>query len=285
VTVAALEEVTKRFGAVAALDGVSFAIDPGDVLALLGPNGAGKSTALAVLLGLRRPDEGCARLFGLDPRRAAARQLIGVALQESGAPTTLRVRELIDLVRAHFVFPLPLPALLESFGLEELSDRQLGGLSVGQRRRVAVALAFAGRPSLVVLDEPTAGLDGDARRSVWAAIRAHAEDGGTALLTTHHLEEAEALATRVLLIDGGVVVTDGSVASIKAGAGLTRVSFSAPPTVAIQGAERDGDRVRILTGDPGALVQRLVRANVQLADLEVRPLTLEEAIAARGRAL
>lgn len=284
-TVAALEEVTKRFGAVAALDGVSFAIDPGDVLALLGPNGAGKSTALAVLLGLRRPDEGCARLFGLDPRRAAARQLIGVALQESGAPTTLRVRELIDLVRAHFVFPLPLPALLESFGLEELSDRQLGGLSVGQRRRVAVALAFAGRPSLVVLDEPTAGLDGDARRSVWAAIRAHAEDGGTALLTTHHLEEAEALATRVLLIDGGVVVTDGSVASIKAGAGLTRVSFSAPPTVAIQGAERDGDRVRILTGDPGALVQRLVRANVQLADLEVRPLTLEEAIAARGRAL
>ena len=234
-SVAALDEVTKRFGHATALDGVSFTIASGDVVALLGRNGAGKSTALAVLLGLRCPDAGTARLFGVDPRRASARQLVGVALQESAFPATLRVRELVELVRAHYVFPLPVPAVLRRFGLEGLSNRQLGGLSGGERRRVGVALAFAGRPSLVVLDEPTAGLDGAARRSVWAAIREHADEGGTVLLTTHYLEEAEALATRVVLIDAGVVVTDGSVASIKAGAGLTRVSFRAPPGVTIEG--------------------------------------------------
>ena len=284
-SVAALEGVTKRFGDTVALDDVSLEIDAGDVVALLGRNGAGKSTAIAVLLGLRCPDTGTARLFDVDPRRASARQLVGVALQESAFPATLRVRELVDLVRAHYVFPLTVATVLRRFGLEGTSNRQLGGLSVGERRRVGVALAFAGRPSLVVLDEPTAGLDGEARRSVWAAVQGHADEGGTVLLTTHHLEEAEALATRVVLIDEGVVVTDGSVASIKAGAGLTRVTFRAPPGVTIEGAERDGTLVRILATDAGAVVARLVRENVELLDLEVRPLTLEEAIAARGRQL
>lgn len=284
-TVAALVGVTKRFGPVVALDDVSLAVDPGDVLALLGRNGAGKSTALAVLLGLRRPDEGTARLFGIDPRRSSARQLVGVALQDSAFPATLRARELIDLVRAHYVFPLPSPVVLERFGLEVVANRQLGGLSGGERRRIGVALAFAGRPSLVVLDEPTAGLDGAARRGVWEAIRTHADEGGTVVLTTHHLEEAEALATRVVLIDAGVVVTDGTVASIKAGAGVTRVTFRAPVDITIEGAVRDGTVVQILASDAGAVVERLVRENVPLTDLEVRPLTLEEAIAARGRPL
>jgi ABC-2 type transport system ATP-binding protein len=285
VSVAALDRVTKRFGSATALDGVSFTIASGDVVALLGRNGAGKSTALAVLLGLRCPDDGTARLFGVDPRQARARQLVGVALQESAFPATLRVRELVELVGAHYAFPLPVPAVLERFGLEGLSNRQLGGLSGGERRRVGVALAFAGRPSLVVLDEPTAGLDGEARRSVWAAIKEHADEGGTVLLTTHYLEEAEALATRVVLIDEGIVVTEGSVASIKAGAGLTRVTFRAPSGVTIEGAEREGTLVRILTSDAGAVIEALVREEVKLTDLEVRPLTLEEAIAARGKAL
>jgi ABC-2 type transport system ATP-binding protein len=281
VSVAALEGVTKRFGATTALDGVSFAADAGDVVALLGPNGAGKSTALAVLLGLRRPDAGTARLFDVDPRRTGARQLVGVALQESAFPATLRVRELVDLVRAHYVFPLPGATVLERFGLGRLAGRQVGGLSGGERRRVGVALAFAGRPSLVVLDEPTAGLDAEARHAVWDAVRAHGDDGGTALLTSHHLEEAEALATRVVLIDGGVIVTDGSVAAIKAGAGLTSVSFRAPPGITVAGAERDGSRLRILTSDAGVVVARLVHEHVTLAELEVRPLTLEEALAVR----
>ena len=283
-SVAALDAVTKRFGSVTALDAVSFAVERGEVLAVLGPNGAGKSTAIAVLLGLRSPDAGTARLFGSDPRRAPARRAVGVALQEVAYPDTLRVRELIDLVRAHFDRPRPAAAVLRQFELEPLAKRQLGGLSGGERRRIAVALAFVGDPQLVVLDEPTAGLDGAARQAVWGAARAHAAEGGTILLTTHYLEEADALATRVVLIDAGVIAADGTVASIKAAAGLTRVRFRAPPGLEIQGAERDGAFLRILTSDAGAAVERLVLASVPLVDLEVRPMTLEEAIAVRGNA-
>jgi len=280
-SVAALDAVTKRFGQTVALTSATFAVERGEVAALLGANGAGKTTALALLLGLRQPDSGTARLFGLDPRVPAARRNVGVALQEPTFPTTLRVRELLALVRVHYPTPAPDAALLERFGLASLAPRQLGGLSGGERRRVAVALAFAGRPALVVLDEPTAGLDPDARRDVWAAVRAHAGDGGTILLTTHHLDEADALAHRVVLLDRGVVAADDSVAAIKAAAGLTRVRFRAPPGLAVEGAERDGDCLAILTRDAGAALEQLVRRGVPLAELEVRPLTLEDAIAAR----
>jgi ABC-2 type transport system ATP-binding protein len=281
VTAAArLENVTKRFGAVRALDGVSFAAEPGSIVALLGPNGAGKSTALAILLGLRWPDAGKATLFGLDPRRRASRRQVGVALQETSFPLTLRVRELVDLVRAHYRAPEPVSTLFARFALDELSGRQLGGLSGGERRRVAVALAFAGRPRLVVLDEPTAGLDQRARRAVWDALRAHVAAGGTTVLTTHYLEEAEALATRVVLIDEGSIVADGAIASIKGAAGLARVSFRAPADVDVEGATREGPWLRILTADAGETVARLVRMEVELLELEVRPLSLEEALAA-----
>ena len=164
VTVAAeLLGVTKRFGAVAALDDVSFAVGEGEVVALLGPNGAGKSTAISVLLGLRTPDAGIARLFGADPREPAARRLVGATQQESVFPSTLRVRELVDLVRAHYEHPLSTDTVSERFELGRIVGRQTGGLSGGERRRLGVALAFAGRPRLVVLDEPTAGLDREAR--------------------------------------------------------------------------------------------------------------------------
>ncbi len=176
---------------------------------------------------------------------------------------------------------MPAATVLTRFGLAELATRQLGGLSGGERRRVGVALAFAGAPRLVVLDEPTNGLDVVARHAVWDAIRAHAGDGGTILFTTHQLEEADTLARRAVLIEAGVIVADGTVAEIKAEAGLTRVSFRAPERLAIDGAQREGTRARILTSDAGAAVERLVRAGVPLVDLEVRPLTLEEALAAR----
>jgi ABC-2 type transport system ATP-binding protein len=282
VSAAGLERVTKRFGDVAALDEVTLTVEHGDVLALLGPNGAGKSTALALLLGLRRPDAGRVTLLGADPTRTRARRAVGAALQESAYPATLRVRELIELVAAHYGSPLAASALAERFGLGDLTTRQVGGLSAGERRRVAVALAFAGNPRLIVLDEPTAGLDLDTRRAVWDAVRGHAAGGGTILLTTHHLEEAEALATRVVLIDSGRVVADGTVASIKGTAGLTCVSFRAAPGTIVEGAERDGDRLRLFTGDAGSTVVRLVRADVPLVDLEVRPLTLEESIGVFG---
>ena len=134
-------------------------------------------------------------------------------------PPTLRVRELIDLVRAHFERPLPAEALFERFELGAIAGRQTGGLSGGERRRLGVALAFAGRPRLLVLDEPTAALDRDARLAVWEAVRAHVHEGGSLLLTTHHLEEAELLAERVVLIEGGRVASDGPLADLKAAAG------------------------------------------------------------------
>jgi ABC-2 type transport system ATP-binding protein len=280
VSAAALGGVTKRFGPVTALAGVTLAIEEGDVLALLGPNGAGKSTALAVLLGLRVPDAGTARLFGLDPRRAEARRDVGVAPQETAFPPTLRVAEVLELVRRHYAAPLALPVLSERFGLGGLLRRQLGGLSGGERRLVAVALAFAGRPRLVVLDEPTAALDADARLRVWNTTRAHAHGGGTVVLTTHHVDEAEALARRVVLLDEGTVVADESIDELKRAAGLTRISFRAPPRVELPGVVRDGDLARADVEDAGAFVASLVRRGVELAALEVRPLTLEEAIAA-----
>jgi ABC-2 type transport system ATP-binding protein len=284
VRAAELNGVTKRFGAVTALNGVSFAVDEGQVVALLGPNGAGKSTGLAVLLGLRRPDSGTARLSGANPRRPESRRVVGVTPQETAFPATLRVRELIDLVRHHYDRPLPFDTICERFELGALAARQLGGLSAGQRRRVAVALAFAGNPCLVVLDEPTTGLDRIARRAVWEAIRAHAAGGGTILFTTHHLEEADALASRVVLIESGSIVADGSVEQIKKTAGLTRVAFRAPPGLMVPGAEREGAFLRLFTRDGGEAVERLVRSGVPLVELEVRPLTLEEALAARGGA-
>jgi ABC-2 type transport system ATP-binding protein len=271
VNVAELSGVTKRFGAVSALDAVSLEVHEGDVLALLGPNGAGKSTAIAVLLGLRAPDAGHVRLFGLDPRKPSARRRCGVTPQETAFPLTLRVNELVELVRRHFPQPLPLELIYERFELDEIARRQLGGLSGGERRRVAVALAFAGAPKLVVLDEPTAGLDRGARKSVWEAIGAHADNGGTVVLTTHYLEEADALARRVVLIDAGKIIADGSVAEIKAAAGLTRVSYRGCDDKIVQIDARDG----------GAVVEDLVRRGVPLVDLHVRPLSLEEALAVR----
>jgi ABC-2 type transport system ATP-binding protein len=207
---AALRRVTKCFGSVVALDGVDLEVRRGEVLALLGPNGAGKTTALSLMLGLRRPDTGRAELFGTDPRHPGSRAAVGVTPQETGFPPTLRVWEVVDLVRAHFSAPVETAELLGRFGLTDCSRRQAGGLSGGERRHLAVALAFAGQPLAVFLDEPTTGLDVEARRAVWSELQAYASGGGTILLTTHYLEEAEALASRVVLLTHGRVTAEGS---------------------------------------------------------------------------
>jgi ABC-2 type transport system ATP-binding protein len=283
VTAAALEGVSKSFGRTVALDGVDLSVACGEIHALLGPNGAGKTTALSTLVGLRRPDAGRARLFGCDPRRSASRLRLGCTPQETSLPQTLTVRETLDLVRAHYPQPRATQELLETFDLVPHARRQVGGLSGGQRRRLSVALAFAGAPSLLVLDEPTAGLDVASRRVLWAAIRRHAAAGGAVLLSTHQLEEAEALAGRVTVIAAGRVRAEGTVDAVRARAGLARIRIAATGVPEVPGVVRRellNGSTMLYVRDAGEVVRELVRHDASLEGLEVAPATLEEAFVA-----
>jgi ABC-2 type transport system ATP-binding protein len=196
----------KRFGKRLALAPLDLTIERGELVALLGPNGAGKTTLVSLVVGLRRPTAGSVRILGRDPCDWRARKRLGATPQEMSFPPTLRAREILDLARAHATSPTPLADLVERFDLTGFLQRQSGALSGGQRRRLALALAFAGTPELAVLDEPTTGLDLESRRRAWGAIRAFATGGGTVLLTTHYLEEAQALAGRIVVLAQGEVV-------------------------------------------------------------------------------
>lgn len=270
----------RRYGDVVALDHVDLEVPAGALLGLLGPNGAGKSTLVNLLTGVRRPTSGRVELCGGDPRDPARRRSLGVTPQETGLPSSLRVGEVVDFVRAHYPDPLDRAELLGRFGLADLAGRQCGGLSGGQKRRVAVALAFAGRPRIVFLDEPTTGLDVEARRALWDGIRAFHADGGTVVLTSHYLEEVEALAERVVVIGGGRVLADDTVAAVRGLVAIRRVSLTnllpLPTLPGVVGVERDGERTHLLTPDADRLVRDLVAHDVAFADLEVRPTSLEE---------
>jgi ABC-2 type transport system ATP-binding protein len=213
---AALIGVVKRFGANLALDGVSLGIERGKVTALLGPNGAGKSTAISLLLGLVAADAGTVELFGQSPHVLAARRRIGVMLQTAALPETLRVGELVELTSSYYARPRTLADVARVAGIESVMRRPYGGLSGGQQRRVQFALAICGNPELLFLDEPTTGLDIEAREGLWAVVRSLVADGAAVLLTTHYLEEAEALAQRVAVLMRGRVVTEGTVDEIRA---------------------------------------------------------------------
>ena len=213
-TVVRAHGIRKRFGSNEAVRAFDLEIGRGEVVALLGPNGAGKTTAVQILLGLRRPDAGTAVVLGHEPGAIEARRRIGVTLQEMACPHLLRVGEILSFAQAHFPSSTPYEPLLEEFGLASLARRQIGGLSGGERRRLALALAFAGAPELVFLDEPTTGLDVESRRRAWRAIRGFAATGGTVLLTTHYLEEAEALASRIAVMRDGRVVKIGRAEAI-----------------------------------------------------------------------
>ncbi|MDQ2944688.1 MAG: ABC transporter ATP-binding protein, partial [Acidobacteriota bacterium] len=195
---AELQAVTKRYGDVHALRGIDLSIEPGQLVALLGPNGAGKTTAVKLLLGLASPSSGSARVFGQDPRHRNARVRTGAMLQVARVPESLRVREHIELFSSYYPAPRPLRDIVEAAGLAGLEKRPFGELSGGQRQRVLFALAICGNPDLLFLDEPTAGLDVEARRILWDHIREFVARGGSVLLTTHYLEEADALAHRIV---------------------------------------------------------------------------------------
>ncbi|MGG7450206.1 ABC transporter ATP-binding protein [Plantibacter auratus] len=280
---ATLEGVTRRYGDVTALHDVDLRIEPGSLVGLLGPNGAGKSTVLSLLQGTRRPTTGTVTLFGGDPAQAVNRTRLGSTPQETALPPTLRVGEVVDFVGRHFADRVPTASLAEQFGFGDLLRRQTGSLSGGQQRRLAVALAFVGRPRLVLLDEPTTGLDVDARRTLWDAIRRQHELGATIVLTSHYLEEIEALAERVVVLGGGRVITDASLRHVLGFVGIHRVRLRTTDPGAVERlagvvqASRDGDAVELDVRDADAFVRELVRSEAPFTDLAVRGATLEEA--------
>ncbi|WP_263382876.1 ABC transporter ATP-binding protein [Granulicella arctica] len=220
--VAVLAGVTKRYDASVALDHLELSLRAGEVVALLGPNGAGKSTAVRLMLGLTAPTEGTVRIFGCDPQTATTRMRVGAMLQVASVPKSLKVREHIDLFRSYYPAPLAYAEVVRIAQLQGIEERMFEQLSGGQRQRLLFGLALCGDPDLVFLDEPTVGMDIEARRGLWVQIRLLAERGKTVLLTTHYLEEADALASRIVVIDKGRIVAEGTPAEIKSrGAGRT----------------------------------------------------------------
>jgi len=287
---ARLRGVRHHYGRTLALDGLDLALPAGQVLALLGPNGAGKSTAIGLLLGLQRADAGTADLFGLPPQALDARRRTGVMLQSAAVPDTLKVRELIDLTRAYYPRPRSVADLVALAGLDGLMARRYGQLSGGQQRRVQFALAVCGRPALLFLDEPTTGLDIDARQTLWKAIRELRAQGCAVLLTTHYLEEAEALADRVVVVNHGRVVAEGTVAQIRAHVAQRRIRCtSALPAERVQGwpgvqhAQRDGARLEIVAESAESVVRRLLAEDAALSDLDVQRAGLADAFLALTR--
>jgi ABC-2 type transport system ATP-binding protein len=283
--VASLACVSKRYGAAAALDGVDLALHPGELLALVGPNGAGKTTTVSLLLGLQRPDAGAARLFGMDPQHLEARRRIGVMLQEAALQSALSVGELIRLTASYYPRPRAFAEIARLAGVEDLLPHRYGKLSGGQKRRVQFALAICGDPEILFLDEPTVGLDHDARTAMWKTLRELVARGCSIVLTTHYLEEAEALADRVVVLARGRIVAEGSVDEIRAHVAQQRIRCIcdlAPEIVrtwpGVDEAARDGEHLEIIATAPAETVlRRLLAADPALRGLEVTRAGLAEA--------
>ncbi|MEW5629748.1 ABC transporter ATP-binding protein [Streptomyces hydrogenans] len=289
---AVLATVTKTYGPVRAADGLDLTVHRGETVALLGRNGAGKSTAINLLLGLDTPDSGRVALFGGEPDRAVAAGRVGAMLQEGRPVPRVTVRELVGFVASTYPAPMPVADALSLAGLTALADRRVDRLSGGQAQRVRFAVALAGHPELIVLDEPTSALDVEARGEFWAAMRGYARRGNTVLFSTHYLEEADSFADRIVVVDAGRIVADGTAEELKrsAGGALVAVDLDGAPAAFLAGlpgvteVEVRGDRARLRTDDSDATVRALA-ARDAIRGLEVAPLTLNDAFLAltRGR--
>ena len=286
-TVASLEGVNKNYGKVQALRGVNFRVRAGEIVALLGPNGAGKTTAVKLLLGLMPPNAGRVRVFGGDPTNPENRMRTGAMLQVGRVPETLRVREHIDLFSTYYPNPMSSTEILAAAGLEKLSDRKFGELSGGQRQRVLFALAICGDPDLLFLDEPTVGLDVEARRLLWDEIRQLVRRGKTILLTTHYLQEADALADRVAVINQGEIIAQGTPAEIKAQTGgkrircITSLEISTLRQIpSVTEVKEDREAVEIHADEAEPVVRELLARDATLSGLEITSAGLEEAFLA-----
>ena len=282
--VAQLIGASKRYGETVALRDVSLDIKAGGVVAILGPNGAGKTTTVKLLLGLTAPSSGKVLLFGNDPRRVSSRQRIGAMLQVAKVPETLRVREHVDLFRSYYPKPLPAGEVIELGGLGGLENKKFGELSGGQRQRVLFALALCGDPEVLFLDEPTLGFDVEVRRAFWDQIRGLVSRGRTVVLTTHYLEEADALADRVVVIHHGRIIADGTSSEIKARVSgkrvrcITRLTEQEVRSIdGVTAVKIDGERTEIFTSAAEPVVRELLSRDNRLSDLEVINVGLEDA--------
>ncbi|NUP40294.1 MAG: ABC transporter ATP-binding protein [Streptomyces sp.] len=287
--VVAFEKVNKSYGSVRAVADLDLTLHPGETVALLGPNGAGKSSTLDLLLGLRTPDSGLVRIFGTTPRQAIEGGRVGAMLQSGGLMEEVTVQELVRLAcdlhpRAH-----PVRQVLEEAGITDIADRKVNKLSGGQEQRVRFALATAGASDLIVLDEPTTGMDVSSRQTFWAAMRSQARQGRTILFATHYLEEADAIADRVIVLHRGRVLADGTSAEIKAMAGARRISFELDEPAdeaalrilpGLTGIEISGRTVRMRSSDADATVHALYGLGVYPRGIEVAGLGLEQAFLA-----
>lgn len=286
-TVAELTDVTKHYGSVKALNHLNLSIRSGELVSLLGANGAGKTTAVRLLLGLTKPTSGTATLFGMNPRTRESRLRCGAMLQVAKVPDTLKVREHLELFSSYYPKPLPTRTVLEAAGLVGMENRLFGDLSGGQKQRVLFALAICGDPQLLFLDEPTVGLDIEARRSLWRVIRDFVVGGGAVLLTTHYLEEADSLSDRVVVIKSGKAIAEGTPAELKQSTSGRRVRcVTALPTdivTAFSGVlsvRRDGAATEILTKQPEQTVRELLDRDCNLTGLEVVSQALDDAFLA-----
>jgi len=282
-----LRGVTKRFGPVTAVDNLTLQIEPGEIVAFLGPNGAGKTTTVDMLLGLSRPNVGSVTVYGRKPTDAVARGEVSAVMQTGGLLKDLTVAETVRLTATLFPHARPVGEVLERAGIAEIGDRLVGKCSGGQQQRLRFALALLSDPLLMVLDEPTAGMDVEGRRDFWSAIRRDAERGRTVMFATHYLEEADAYADRIVLIRLGRIVADGTTAEIKAMASgrlvratwpdADRTSLAALPGV--EDVELRGDTVLVRAKDSDVVARHLLTAT-PARDLEISAHNLEDAFIA-----
>jgi ABC-2 type transport system ATP-binding protein len=280
--------VSKTYGHLTAVDGLSLDLRPGETTALLGPNGAGKSTSLDMLLALRKPSSGKITMFGSDPYHAVKSGLVGAMLQSGGLMPEVTVRELVTLVTTLHPKPEPIDLTLKRAGIDKFADQRVDRLSGGQTQRVRFALAICGRSELIVLDEPTTAMDVETRRLFWNSMKAEVAEGRTLLFATHYLEEADQAADRILVINRGRLLADGTPAEIKAKAGARRITFHLDQVdeqfllglPALANLEVRRDFVQIQTSDSDATLYAVLDAGLRPRDIEVTGLGLEQAFLA-----
>ncbi|PEP61909.1 MULTISPECIES: ABC transporter ATP-binding protein [Bacillus] len=278
--------VSKTFKHKKAVNNVSFHVEKGQIVALLGPNGAGKTTTISMMLGLKDPSEGSVSIFGKSPKQRAVRNRLGAMLQEVSVIDSISVEEAIDLFRSYYTNPVAKETLLQLSNLESEKRQRCEKLSGGQKRRLNFALALAGNPDLLFLDEPTVGMDITSRKAFWETIRKLASEGKTIILTTHYLEEADALADRILLFANGEIIADGTPEEMKATISRKTISFytkekiptdllkGLPHVTAVQFHE---PRVILTTDDTDATLQAIYKENLPVTDISVERGSLDEA--------